>query len=141
MAEDRCEPLTPAEWKVIRIVWQLKKCAARNVYEETRRLFGWAPTTTKTVLARLVKKGYLSATQVGNSFLYRPARSALKTLTDAADALVEQFVEGTTGPVLAHLVKRSKLSGKELKELKALIDEQSRRSNGRSSTSPKREGE
>jgi len=124
MPGDRSDPLTPAEWKVMRIVWRLKKCAARNVYAETGRSFGWAPTTTKTVLARLVNKGYLKATQIGNSFLYRPTQSPLKTLLRAADALADQMLEGTTGPVLAHLVKKSHLSPDELAELKSLIEAQ-----------------
>jgi BlaI family transcriptional regulator, penicillinase repressor len=126
MAEKPLEILTPAEWKVMKIVWREKRCAARDVYAETKRLFGWAPSTAKTVLARLVDKGYLTTTQVGNSFLYRPARSALKTLMSAADALVDHLLEGTTGPVLAYLVKKSKLSPGELAELRALIDAQAK---------------
>jgi BlaI family transcriptional regulator, penicillinase repressor len=112
------------------VVWRLKKCSAREVYAETKRQFGWSPSTAKSVLARLVDKGYLKTTQVGNSFLYRPARSALKTLLDAADALVDRLLEGTTGPVLAHLVKTSKLSPDELAELKALIDAQTEQTKG-----------
>ena len=138
MPEDRSDPLTPAEWKVMRIVWQLKKCAARNVYAETGRMFGWAPTTTKTVLARLVNKGHLKATQIGNSFLYRPARSPLNTLLNAADALADHLLEGTTGPVLAHLVKKSNLSADELAELKALIEVQSERPRARVRTDRRR---
>ena len=146
MAEDQCEPLTPAEWKVMKIVWQLKKCAARDVCAETGRLHDWAPTTTKTVLARLVNKGYLNATQVGSSFLYRPTRSALSTLLNAADTLAERLLKGTTGPVLAHLVKKSNLSQDELAELRALIDARSgppkpRVTKRRSRRNERREGE
>ena len=122
MADRLSDALTPAEWKVMKVIWRLKKCAGRDVYEETRRQFDWAPSTTKTILARLVDKGYLTTTRVGNSFLYRPARWRVKTLLGAADALAEHLLEGTTGPVLAHLVTRSKLSADELVELKALID-------------------
>src|SRR5262249_37133326 len=66
-ADAKPEPLTPAEWKVMKIVWRRKQCAARDVYEEAGRLFGWAPTTAKTVLRRLVEKGHLTAEQIGNS--------------------------------------------------------------------------
>ncbi len=137
MPGDPQEPLTPADWKVMRIVWQLKKCAARDVYAETGRLYEWAPTTTKTVLARLVSKGYLSATQIGNSFLYRPTRPPLNTLLKAADALADQLLEGTTGPVLAHLVKKSNLTPEELAELRALIDARSETTKSKSKTTGK----
>ncbi len=43
-------------------------------------------------------------------------------LLEAADALLDHVLEGTTGLVLSHLVKKSKLSPLELAELRALID-------------------
>jgi predicted transcriptional regulator len=117
------EPLTAAEWKVMRIIWRRKGCAARDVYQEAGRAHGWAPTTAKTVLRRLVDKGYLTTTRVGNSFLYRPARSALKSLYDAADGLLANALEGTSGLLISYLVKRSKLSAEELERLRSVLDE------------------
>jgi predicted transcriptional regulator len=123
MSDESSEPLTAAEWKVMRIVWRREGCAARDVYEEAGRAHGWAPTTAKTVLRRLVDKGYLTTTRVGNSFLYRPARSALKSLYDAVDGLLANALEGTSGPLISYLVKRSQLSAEELGRLRALLDE------------------
>ncbi len=116
------ESLTPAEWKVMKIVWRRKACAARDVYEEAGRSLGWAPTTAKSVLRRLVEKGHLTTTQVGNSFLYQPAGSAVKSLLAAADALLDNVLEGTTGLVLSHLVEKSQLSDDELAKLRALLE-------------------
>jgi BlaI family transcriptional regulator, penicillinase repressor len=118
------EPLTPAEWKVMKIVWRQGESAARDVYQEAGRLFGWAPTTAKTVLRRLVEKGHLTTKPVGNSFLYRPSPSAVRSsLLGAADALLDQILEGTTGLVLSHLVRKSRLSPEELAALRAQLDE------------------
>jgi predicted transcriptional regulator len=116
------EPLTPAEWKVMRIVWRLKGCSARDVYHEAGRSHGWAPTTAKSVLRRLVEKGALTTIQVGNSFFYQPAGSAVKSLLAAADALLENVLEGTTGLVLSHMVEKSTLSDEELARLRASLD-------------------
>ena len=120
--EETAEPLTAAEWKVMKIVWRRKACAARDVYEEAGRTLGWAPTTAKSVLRRLVDKGCLSTTRVGNSFLYRPAEPAVRALLGAADALLEGLIEGTTGLVLTHLVRKSRLSDGERADLRALLD-------------------
>jgi predicted transcriptional regulator len=117
------DPLTPAEWKVMKIIWSRKGCAARDVCEEAGRAHGWSPSTVKTMLRRLVEKGHLSTTQIGNSFLYRPTRPPLKALLGAADSLLDNAVEGMTGPLLAHMVKRSKLSPEELARLRALLAE------------------
>lgn len=116
------EPLTPAEWKVMRIVWKLKGCSARDVYQEAGRSLGWAPTTAKSVLRRLVEKGSLTTMQVGNSFFYQPAGSAVKSLLAAADALLDNVLEGTTGLVLSHMVEKSTLSDEELARLRELLD-------------------
>jgi BlaI family transcriptional regulator, penicillinase repressor len=122
MTSKRDEALAAAEWKVMRVVWQKKSCAARDVYVETAAQHGWAPSTTKTLLARLVEKGYLHAKRVGNSFLYRPTEPAIKTLSGAADELLSHALEGTVAPLLAHMVKKSKLTGEELAELRQLLD-------------------
>ena len=107
----------------MRIVWRLKECAAREVYTEAGEQHGWSVSTVKTMLRRLVEKGYLKAKPVGNSFLYRPAKSALASLTKAADTLLDNTLEGTTGPLLAHMVKKSDLTGAEVAELRALLDQ------------------
>jgi BlaI family penicillinase repressor len=119
--DESIEALTPAEWKVMKIVWKRKACAARDVYTEAGQSLGWAPTTAKSVLRRLVEKGHLTTTQVGNSFLYRPAESVVKSLLAAADSLLENVLEGTTGLVLSHLVDKSRLSDDELAKLRALL--------------------
>ncbi len=115
------DPLTRAEWKVMRIVWQLKSCAARDVYQKAGDLYGWSASTVKTHLRRLVDKGFLSTTRVGNSFLYKPTKPALRFLYHDADRLLENALEGTTGPLLAYMVKKSKLTADELAELRALL--------------------
>jgi predicted transcriptional regulator len=107
----------------MKLVWQREACAARDVYEIAGREQGWAPSTVKTLLRRLVEKGYVATTQVGNSFLYRPIRPPLKSLLGAADDLLRNALSGTVGPLLAYMVKKSKLSAQELAELRALLDE------------------
>jgi BlaI family transcriptional regulator, penicillinase repressor len=127
MSRETPENLTAAEWKVMKLVWQQKACAARDVYEAAGLVHGWAPSTVKTILRRLVEKGFLATTRVGNSFLYRPSRPPLKSLLGAADDLLRNALEGTVGPMLAYMVKKSNLSADELARLRATLDEQSPR--------------
>jgi predicted transcriptional regulator len=124
MSRDMPDTLTAAEWKVMKIVWRLKSCAARDVYEEAGIAFGWAPSTTKTLLRRLVDKGHLSATAVGTSYLYRPARPAWQSIAGAADTLLDNTMEGMDGKLLAYMVRKSRLSAGDLAQLRALLDEQ-----------------
>jgi len=123
MARQTSENLTPAEWKVMRIVWQHKKCAARDVYQLAGEEYGWAASTAKTILRRLVEKGHLKTTRVGNSFLYTPTRPAMHSLRGVADMLLDNALTGTVGPLLAHMAKKGNLSARELAELRDLLDE------------------
>lgn len=122
MSSAEQKQLSKAEWKVMKIVWELRKAMAREVYTIAGAEHDWTPATVKTLLKRLVDKGYLSTTRVGNGFVYRPAHSALSALQSAADSLLTNAVEGTTGPLLAHMVEQSQLSADDLDALQALID-------------------
>jgi len=114
--------LSRAEWKVMKIVWELKKAMAREIYTIAAEQYSWTPATVKTLLRRLADKGYVSTTPVGNGFVYRPAETALSTLQSAADTLLTNAVEGVTGPLLAHMVERTALNEDDLESLQKLID-------------------
>ncbi len=124
MSRSAKKPLTPNEWKILRIVWEMKSCAAREVCVEAGEAFGWAPTTVKTYLAALVEKGRLSAQRIGNSFLYRPTESAKLALREAADAFLEKIVGGTETSLLAYLIRRSDLSAEDIAELRGVLEEE-----------------
>lgn len=117
------DPLTAAEWRVMRVVWVQGDSAARDVYQVCGDRHKMAVSTVKTHLRRLVDKGYLTTTQVGNSFLYRATRPPLRSLLVAADRLLENAVEGTAAPLLAYMLKKSRISDDELAELRALLDQ------------------
>lgn len=116
------EALSRAEWKVMKIVWRRGRVAARDVVAEAASAHDWRPSTIKTLLKRLVDKGHLKAARVGNSFLYEPVDGPLPALQRAGETLLDHAVEGLAGPLLLHLVRRSRLSAEDLAELKALLD-------------------
>ena len=122
MAEESKKELSKAEWKVMKIVWEVKKGVAREIYTIAGQEYSWSPATVKTLLKRLVDKKFVKTAPVGNGFVYRPAKTAISALRNAADHLLTQAIAGTTGPLLAHMVKRTDLSLGEIKELERLIE-------------------
>ena len=127
MTSGELKDLSKAEWKVMKIVWDLKKAMAREVYTIAVEQHGWTPATVKTILKRLVEKGYVATTQVGNGFVYRPAQTAISTLQSAADVLISNAAEELTGPLLLHMAERTSLSEDDLESLQKLIDAQRNR--------------
>jgi BlaI family transcriptional regulator, penicillinase repressor len=115
--------LSASEWKIMKILWEKKSCAARDVFETAGKQHGWAISTVKTLLRRLVDKGYLQTTQVGNSYLYKPTQNAFKMLCRYADSLLDHALEGTVAPLLAYMVNKSDLSSDEISQLRSLLEE------------------
>ncbi len=110
--------LTANEWQILRIVWELESCGAREVCVVAKDQFGWAPTTVKTYLKLLVEKGRLSAEKRGNRFLYRPTASAKIGLREAADTFLEKVVGGTESSLLAYMIRKSDLTPNDIRELR-----------------------
>jgi predicted transcriptional regulator len=123
MPRRKAEEMSPAEWKVMTIVWRLKECAIGEVLVETRDDPGWARSTVKTLLRRLIDKGFINAKRVGSSFLYRPAQSPLQSFRRVVDTVLDNALEGTSGPILEYMIKKSDLTVAEMRQLQSLLDE------------------
>src|SRR5690606_9558393 len=65
--------LTSAEWSIMQFVWERGEILAREIHEALEGPEGWAPTTVRTMLDRLARKGYLRAKRVGPVYLYSAA--------------------------------------------------------------------
>lgn len=123
MAGKSSSSLTDNEWLLMNIVWELKRCAARDASRLAEERHGWAASTTKTYLARLVEKGRLKATRIGNSFLYEPKASLSESLREAADHLLEKMPGSFGGPLLAYMIGKTRLGADEVAELRRVLEE------------------
>lgn len=123
MAKRSTDPLSNAEWEVMKIVEQKKPCAARDVYQDAGEKFGWTPSTVRTLLSRLVEKNYLKTTQVGNCLVYSPVQPFTKSLFKAADDLLDKTLAGKAGPLLSYLVRKAQLTKEDKAELRALLEQ------------------
>ena len=116
------DDLTKAEWIVMKCCWSKGKCTARDVFEEVGGRRDWQYQTVKTMLDRLVQKGYLKLDKIGPICLFTPAVSQSKVAVRALDSFVSNVLDGTLAPLFAHLAKGPKLSEEELTMLKKLVE-------------------
>ena len=119
--------LTEAEWRIMKIVWELGQGTSRQVHEIASERHQWASTTVKTMLSNLVAKGLLQARLDGNKYIYRPTTPALKTLTRAADQFMDKSVDTLKGQLLCYMAQKVALTPTDIDELQGIIDEQRRR--------------
>ncbi len=115
--------LSESEWKVMKVVWQRHLASVRDVLEALHDDTGWAYSTVKTMLGRLVEKGALSVRKRANTSLFTPLISRQDARQTAVRALLERAFDGTFGSLVQHLVGDRQLSGRERAELRRLLEE------------------
>ena len=124
--------LTPAEWNIMKVVWEKKEVVAREVYEELHDSEKWATTTVRTMMERLVKKGYLKQKKIGPVYLYKPAVKQEKVMSRTLRNMVSRMTDGNFADLVAYAVKSGEISEKELKEIESLIQNNRRKDNDKS---------
>lgn len=115
--------LSDAEWTVMRAVWARPPASGRDVLDQVGAETGWAYTTVKTLLARLVEKGALSEGRRANVNVYEPRITRDAARGSALRSLVDRAFDGTFGSLLQHLVTEERLSRRDLQALERMIDE------------------
>jgi BlaI family penicillinase repressor len=115
--------LTPAEWEVMKILWDHGPLAARDVHARLPRTRGWAKKTVKTLLARLVAKEALTYEQIGNSYLYRPAVDREEMTRVEVRSVFQRLISAACSPVLAQFIEEADLSDAEIRQLKRRLDD------------------
>ena len=111
--------LTDAEWKVMRCLWDKSPATARELCDRLET--GWAYTTVKTFLDRLVEKGAVRARRRGQKDVYTPAWKEADARRAAVRALAAKAFDGAVGPMVHFLV--GKLSAKEREEVRRLLED------------------
>lgn len=113
--------LGDTELEVLNIVWDIGESTVSDVHEIVTRERDVAYTTIMTVMKNLARKGYLSYSNKGRSFLYRAERSARDVRTGLARDLVQRAFGDSPLSLALTLVRDEGLSTTELEELKAAI--------------------
>lgn len=114
--------LTEAEWAIIKAVWKQQPCAAPAIQESLAPSQGWAYSTVRTLMDRMVAKGLLKAVKVRNLTLYEAVITRQQAqLSELRYALKHAF-DGALKPMVETLLSSEKLSPQELDELETLIN-------------------
>lgn len=117
--------LTPAEWEVMKVVWERQPCAAGDVQEALAGHKGWAYSTVKTTMDRLVGKGVLALSRVRNIQLFSARVTRVEAAAGEIRKLVNRAFDGAVAPMVSHLVEHEKLSAADIEALRQLIEQKS----------------
>ena len=114
------EKLFDSEAKVMEIIWDKGSVSAKEISVIAADTIGWNKNTTYTVIKKLEAKGFIRRDEPG--FICTPLVSKEEMQKREATSLLEKVFGGSRKALFSALLEDEKLSDKEIKELKDLID-------------------
>ncbi len=112
--------ITQAEWDILKALWELGPTTARQVADRLDPSRGWAYSTVKTMLDRMVQKDLVVARQVGNVWEFTSALAANDVRRGAWRRFVDAAFGGAVTPALEFIAAEG-LSKKDRERLLSLL--------------------
>ncbi|MBK7875984.1 MAG: BlaI/MecI/CopY family transcriptional regulator [Planctomycetes bacterium] len=118
---DALPALSDAEWKVMRALWARHPATARELLAALTTETGWAYTTLRTLLARLVEKGAVSESKEDGTSVYEPLLREDRARSTAVRSLLERAFDGGFGSLVHFMLENEELSSRDRTELERML--------------------
>lgn len=116
--------ISEAEWRLMKILWKKAPITANHLVETLSGEVMWNHRTIKTLLNRLVKKKALGFEKVGRTYNYYPVVAEADCVRSERKSFLNRVYGGSLSPMLAAFLKDTKLSPKEIEELKQILEQE-----------------
>ena len=117
----KLQDLSTAEWSVMKVLWEGGPMAAGDIHCRLAGQRQWAYSTVRTLLRRLVAKGWLRHRRVGNSFLYTAAVPRSRAVRSAIKEFTGRVLDGVLSPFVAYYAEEKSLTAEEVSQLEEII--------------------
>ena len=115
--------ISDAEWVVMEVLWRAGSATAADVIAGLADSSDWNHRTIRTLLTRLVDKGALEARTAGHRYVYRPLVRRDKCVRLESRTFLDKVFGGDAAELLLHFARNSKITPKQIKRLRQLLDE------------------
>jgi len=129
--ESQLPQLAPAELDVMKALWKAGASSAREIHQRLAKQTGWAYSTTRTTIERMVVKGLLTKRSFHGLNVYAPAISRPQGIARMVREFAQQVLDMPTAPVAALFAESDALTPAEVAELRALLGSASKSRRGR----------
>lgn len=111
-----------AELEVLKYIQDHHPVTVRQVADHVRATKGQTRTTVLNVMARLVRKGYLTRRKAdGGVFAYSPRVGKADLLRGLVGDFVSRALGGSLSPFVAYLAQDARLTDDDLAQLRDLV--------------------
>lgn len=117
------ERILQTEWDLLGVLWDQGAGTTRTIAEALEEKRGWAYTTVKTLLDRMVAKGLVRSRRVGNVYEYSAAVAPEEARRGAWKRFLHDAFGGSIDPALRFIAEDAELSPKQQERLRKLLEE------------------
>lgn len=115
-------PLSALELEVMNLIWDLGEPTSSDVVEAFTKRRALAPTTIRTVMAKIEEKGYVQRVPTTERALrYRASFPREAVATQTLQQLVGRLFGGSSTLAIAQLISDEAVDTEELDEIQKLI--------------------
>jgi len=117
----KVKELTRAEEQVMQILWKLEKGFVKDVVEKFPSPKP-AYNTVSTIIRILVKKGFISYKEYGNTYEYYPVISREDYTSVYLGNFVNSYFNSSYKSLVSFFTSDNNISVKELEEMKQMVE-------------------
>ncbi|MEM9290803.1 MAG: BlaI/MecI/CopY family transcriptional regulator [Acidobacteriota bacterium] len=119
--ESKLPDLAPTELDVLKQLWQSGPSSVREIHDAIGPQRGWAYSTTKTTMDRLVSKGVLQRRSLHGAFVYEALISKPQGIARLVQDFARRVLETDAQEVVPLFTHSGSLSAEEVEELSRLL--------------------
>ena len=114
--------ISNAEWDIMRVVWAQERVTSSAILTILNPKLQWTSSTIKTLLKRLVDKGYLATEKVGKGFVYSALISEQEAIYHQVDELFDKFCPTKHLDIIRHVITRTDMTLDDIEQLQELLE-------------------
>jgi BlaI family penicillinase repressor len=114
-------PLTDLENDVMQAVWSVAPCTVEAVHQIISRKHKLKETSTRTLLRRLEKKGYLTHESDGRAYVYRAVEPARSLAARAVKQIIDRFCRGSVEELVSGMVEAKVFSEDDMTQMEKVV--------------------
>lgn len=115
--------ISTSEWAILRVLWTLNGSTSRQLTDVMTRQKAWDPSTTKTLLRRLVDKGLVAVEGAVRKRIYQPTVLEKDLMTTHLQQAVTDMCAMKVGDALVDVLTETTLSQQDLATLITVLQQ------------------
>ena len=115
--------LGKVQLQIMKILWDIGPCTARDITDSLNNTAKIAHSTVQTLLRKLEVKKVVAHEIRERTFYFKSLIEPEGVRKPATRELIDRMFEGSAGRLVSYLLKNERISGEELQNIQALIEQ------------------